>query len=216
MGHQACLRGFRVGYHACSRLFGELRLAKADGSYVRELENISKQALMIIDDFALEPLDALARLALVEMLEERHGRASTLMVSQLPVSSWHEVIGEPTIADAICDRIVHGAHRINLEEIRCASCMPSVPTGIQPSGWASAPSGAPTAAGALLPRAALRGCHHEFAAAAACAPSRRRSRHSAPLHGRQQTPRRQSRSLSGSQRAFRTRGGTPGHPRKSE
>lgn len=70
---------------------------------------------MVLDDFALEPLDALARLALLEMLEDRHGRASTLIVSQLPVSSWHEVIGEPTIADAICDRIVHGAHRINLE-----------------------------------------------------------------------------------------------------
>ena len=96
LGHQACLRGFRVGYHASSRLFGELRLAKADGSYMRELDKISKQALL-------------------EMLEDRHGRASTLMVSQLPVSSWHEVIGEPTIADAICDRIVHGAHRIDLE-----------------------------------------------------------------------------------------------------
>ena len=115
LGHQACLRGFRVGYHASSRLFGELRLAKADGSYVRELDKISKQALLIIDDFGLEPLDALARLALLEMLEDRHARASTLMVSQLPVSSWHEVIGEPTIADAICDRIVHGAHRIDLE-----------------------------------------------------------------------------------------------------
>ena len=115
LGHRACLRGFRVGYHASSRLFGELRLAKADGSYVRELDKISKQALLIIDDFALEPLDALARLALLEILEDRHARASTLMVSQLPVSSWHEVIGEPTIADAICDRIVHGAHRIDLE-----------------------------------------------------------------------------------------------------
>ena len=105
--------GGRAG--CASRLFGELRLAKADGSYVRELDKISKQALLIIDDFALEPLDALARLALLEILEDRHARASTLMVSQLPVSSWHEVIGEPTIADAICDRIVHGAHRIDLE-----------------------------------------------------------------------------------------------------
>ena len=115
LGHQACLRGFRVGYYAASRLFAELRLAQADGSYLRELEKIRKQALVIIDDFALQPLDALARLSLLEILEDRHGRASTLMASQLPVSSWHEVIGEPTIADAICDRIVHGAHRINLE-----------------------------------------------------------------------------------------------------
>ena len=97
---------------------------------------IKKQALVVIDDFALEPLDGLARLALLEMLEDRHGRASTLMVSQLPVSSWHEVIGEPTIADAICDRIVHGAHRINLEGESVRSCMPNVPTVTQPSGWA--------------------------------------------------------------------------------
>ena len=70
---------------------------------------------MINDNRALEPLDALVRMALLEILEDRHGRASALMVSQLPVSSWHEVIGEPTIADAICDRIVHGAGRIDLE-----------------------------------------------------------------------------------------------------
>ena len=89
--------------------------SQGDGSYVREREKISKQALLIIDDCALEALDALARLALLEILEDLQARASTLMVSQLPVSSWHEVIGEPTIADAICDRIVHGAHRINLE-----------------------------------------------------------------------------------------------------
>ena len=115
LGHQACRRGFRAAYPASSWLFGELRLAKADGSYVRELERISKQALLVSDDFALEPLDALARLALLEILEDCHGRAVTLMVSQLPVSSWHEAIGEPTSAAAIGDRIVHGAHRIDLE-----------------------------------------------------------------------------------------------------
>ena len=116
LGHQACLRGFRVGYHASSRLFG----GTAPGQGRRQLrpgtgQRSASRQLLIIDDFALEPLDALARLALLEILEDRHARASTLMVSQLPVSSWHEVIGEPTIADAICDRIVHGAHRIDLE-----------------------------------------------------------------------------------------------------
>lgn len=115
LGHQACLRGFKVGYYAASRLFGELRLSKADGTYVRELERIRKQDLLVLDDFGLEHLDALARMALLEILEDRHGRASTMMVSQLPVSAWHELIGEPTIADAICDRIVHAAQRINLE-----------------------------------------------------------------------------------------------------
>ena len=134
------IRRVCAGYHASSRLFGELRSAKADGSYVRELEKTKKQARVIIDHFALEPLDALARLALLEILEDRHGRASTLMVSQLPVSSWHEVIGEPTIADAICDRIVHGAHRIKLQgdsvrKLYAPACQPgsSRAAGIAPA-----------------------------------------------------------------------------------
>ena len=71
--------------------------------------------MIIIDDFGLEPLDAQNRLTLLEILEDRHGRRSSVFVSQLPISSWHEIIGDPTIADAICDRIIHNAHRIELE-----------------------------------------------------------------------------------------------------
>jgi len=112
---QACLYGYRVGYYPASKLFGQLKLSRADGSYLKELSRIQKQALIILDDFGLQVLDAPSRLSLLEILEDRYGRASSIVVSQLPVSSWHETIGDPTIADAICDRIVHGAHRIELK-----------------------------------------------------------------------------------------------------
>jgi len=79
------------------------------------INSIIDNRLFIQDDFGLEPLDAIGRLSLLEILEDRHGRKSSIFVSQLPVVSWHEVIGDPTIADAICDRIIHNAHRIELE-----------------------------------------------------------------------------------------------------
>jgi len=90
------------------------KLARADGSYLKEMAKLGKQELVIIDDLGLEPFDAPSRLTLLEILEERIGRKSTIVVSQIPVDRWHEVIGDPTIADAICDRIVHSAHRIEL------------------------------------------------------------------------------------------------------
>jgi DNA replication protein len=115
LGHQACMYGFRVGYYPCSKLFAYLKLSRADGSCLKELTKIQKQDVIIIDDFGLEPLDAPSRLTLLEILEDRHGRKSSVFVSQLPIPSWHEVIGDPTIADAICDRIIHNAHRIELK-----------------------------------------------------------------------------------------------------
>lgn len=115
LGTQGCLYGYRVGYYAASKLFSQLKLCRADGSYLKELSRIQKQALIVIDDFGLQALDAPSRLSLLEILEDRYGRASSIFVSQLPVSGWHPMIGDPTIADAICDRIVHGAHRIELK-----------------------------------------------------------------------------------------------------
>jgi len=115
LGHQACMYGFKVGYYPSSKMFAYLKLSRADGSYLKELTKIQKQDVIIIDDFGLEPLDAPSRLTLLEILEDRHGRRSSVFVSQLPISSWHEVIGDPTIADAICDRIIHNAHRIELK-----------------------------------------------------------------------------------------------------
>jgi DNA replication protein DnaC len=115
LGQQACLLGYTVSYWSATKLFEHLKLSKADGSYQKELARLAKRALFIVDDFGLEPLDAASRLALLEILEDRHGRASTMFASQLPVAHWHEVIGEPTLADAICDRIVHTAYRLELK-----------------------------------------------------------------------------------------------------
>ena len=115
LGHQACMYGFKVLYYPSSKLFTHLRLSRADGSYLKELTKILKVDVIILDDFGIEPLDAKSRLSILEILEDRHGRRSSVFVSQLPVANWHEVIGDPTIADAICDRIIHNAHRIELE-----------------------------------------------------------------------------------------------------
>lgn len=114
LGQQACLYGFKTGYYPCSKLFKHLKLARADGSYLKELERLQKQSLFILDDLGLEPFDAPSRLSLLEILEDRLGRRSLIIVSQIPISAWHDLIGDPTIADAICDRIVHSAHRIEL------------------------------------------------------------------------------------------------------
>ena len=115
LGHQACQQGYKVYYRSCSKLFDELKIAKADGSYINEINRIEKLDLLILDDFGLKPLDNNQRLILLELLEDRHGKRSTIITSQLPVKSWYDVIGEPTIADAILDRLVHSSHRIELD-----------------------------------------------------------------------------------------------------
>jgi DNA replication protein DnaC len=114
LGNQACLYGHTTLYFNVQKLFSSLKLKKADGSYASEIKKIEKASLIILDDFGLEKLDTVSRLILLEILEDRHGIASTIITSQLPVSSWHEVIGDPTIADAICDRIVNNSYRIEL------------------------------------------------------------------------------------------------------
>ena len=114
-GFQGCMYGFRVLYFNCSKLFSQLRLKKADGTYNKELDRIQKQEMIILDDFGIHPFDTQSRLSLLEIMEDRHGRGSTVISSQFPVKSWHEIIGEPTIADAICDRIIHSAYRIELK-----------------------------------------------------------------------------------------------------
>lgn len=115
LGHQACALGYRVLYQHNTKLFGRMKIAKADGSYLRELAKIERQHLLIIDDFGIQPLDAQSRSALLEIIEDRHGKSSTIFTSQIPVSQWHDIIGEQTIADAILDRIVHDAHRIEMK-----------------------------------------------------------------------------------------------------
>jgi DNA replication protein DnaC len=114
IGYQACTLAYKVYYASTPKLFAKLKMAKADGSYVKEIGKIERQQLLILDDFGIQPFDAQNRAALMEIIEDRHGKSSLIITSQLPVSKWHEVIGEKTIADAILDRIVHNAHRIEL------------------------------------------------------------------------------------------------------
>jgi DNA replication protein DnaC len=114
VGHEACSQGYRVLYEHSTKLFARLKMAKADGSYLKELVRMEKQELLIIDDFGMQPLDAQSRAILMEIIEDRHGKRSTLFTSQVPVNNWYEVIGEQTIADAILDRIIHDAHRLEL------------------------------------------------------------------------------------------------------
>ncbi|MCX6141106.1 MAG: IS21-like element helper ATPase IstB [Candidatus Kapabacteria bacterium] len=115
IGHQACSLGYKVLYEHSAKLFSRLKLAKADGSYLRELVKMEKQDLLIIDDFGMQPLDQQSRAILMEVIEDRHGKRSSMFTSQVPVHNWYEVIGEKTIADAILDRIIHDAHRLELK-----------------------------------------------------------------------------------------------------
>jgi DNA replication protein DnaC len=115
LGHQACSFGYKVLYEHTSKLFARLKMGKADGTYLKEITRMEKQELLIIDDFGIQPLDQQSRTMLMEIIEDRHGKASTIFTSQVPVNKWHEVIGEQTIADAILDRIIHDAHRLELK-----------------------------------------------------------------------------------------------------
>lgn len=114
LGNQACTIGYKVIYANSNKLFARLKMAKADGSYIKEIARIERQDLLILDDFGLQPFDSYSRAALMEIVEDRHGKKSTIIASQLPVTGWHDIIGEATLADAILDRIVHDAHRIEL------------------------------------------------------------------------------------------------------
>jgi DNA replication protein DnaC len=96
-------------------LFDELKIAKADGSYSREISKIEKMDLLILDDFGLKPLDGHQKLMLLEIIEDRHGKKSTIITSQLPVNQWHSFINEDTLADAVLDRVVHSSHRLELK-----------------------------------------------------------------------------------------------------
>jgi DNA replication protein DnaC len=112
LAQQACRTGFRAMYRRAPRFFDDLRLARADGSYPRLLARVD---VFVLDDFAIAPVTDFERRDLLEVLEDRHGVRSTVIASQLPPDRWHDYLGDPTIADAICDRVIHGAHRIALK-----------------------------------------------------------------------------------------------------
>ena len=101
-------------YFNTTKLFSKLKMAKADGSYLKELAKIERQHLVILDDFGLQPLDSQNRIALLEIMEDRHNKGSIIITSQIPVQGWYDIIGEKTIADAILDRLIHQSHRIEL------------------------------------------------------------------------------------------------------
>ena len=115
LGHQACIIGEKVLYNNTSRLFTKLKLAKVDGTYLKELKKLGRIKLLILDDFGLQAFDNHAREALMDVIDERYGQLSTIVCSQLPISTWYEVIGESTIADAILDRLINSSHRIDLK-----------------------------------------------------------------------------------------------------
>jgi DNA replication protein DnaC len=114
LGYQACIEGYKVMYFNTTKLFSRLKMAKADGSYLKELARIEKQHLIIFDDFGLQPLDNQNRITLLEIMEDRHNKGSIMITSQIPVQGWYDIIGEKTIADAILDRLIHQSHRIEL------------------------------------------------------------------------------------------------------
>jgi len=115
LGYQACQQGFRVLYASTARLLSQLKMARADGSAIREMAKIEKMDLLILDDFGLQPFDQTARVMLMDIIEDRHSKRATVITSQLPVKQWYEVIGETTVADAILDRLLHHAQRIELK-----------------------------------------------------------------------------------------------------
>ena len=115
LGHQAAINGFKVLYFNCMKLFSKLKYAKADGTYVKELKKIQQQNLLILDDFGLHPIDEQSKLILLELLEDRFAQNSTIITSQFPVKNWHDIIVNSTIADAICDRLIHNSYKIELK-----------------------------------------------------------------------------------------------------
>ena len=114
LGYRACQKGMKVLYANTARLMGQLKMAKAKGTILQELKKIERADLLVLDDFGIQPFDAGGRMNLMDIVEDRYGKKSTLITSRVPVKDWYDIIGEKTIADAVLDRIVHKAIRIEL------------------------------------------------------------------------------------------------------
>ncbi len=115
LGRQACSLGYKVYYLGMNRFIEKLVLSRLDGSYIKLLNQLEKVPLIILDDFGMAPLDHNTKLALLQLLEDRYGKRSTIITSQLPVKSWYQYLNEPTLADAIMDRLSGAAHKIELK-----------------------------------------------------------------------------------------------------
>uniref|UniRef100_B0T9X8 IstB domain protein ATP-binding protein n=1 Tax=Caulobacter sp. (strain K31) TaxID=366602 RepID=B0T9X8_CAUSK len=134
LGHKACRDGRSVFYQRVPRLFEALALARGDGRHGRLLKTLGRIDLLILDDWGLSVLGQSQRIDLLEILEDRNGRGSTIVTSQIPADQWHEVIGDPTLADAILDRLVHNAHRLNMtgESMRRITARRDLDAGLNP------------------------------------------------------------------------------------
>ncbi|SIT34813.1 DNA replication protein DnaC [Filimonas lacunae] len=115
LGHQACLHGYKTIYLNMNRLAEKITLARLDGSYIKLLNQLERQSLIILDDFGLAPMTQDMRLTLLQLLEDRYGKKSVIVTSQLPVAKWHEYLNDPTLADATLDRLTANAHRVELK-----------------------------------------------------------------------------------------------------
>lgn len=115
LGHHACSQGHKVAYYNLQKLLIKTKMSRIDGSIYKFFESLSKTDLLILDNFGLSHLEKQQQMDLMEIIEDRHAQKATIIASQLPVSSWYEIIGEETIADAILDRLVHTSHRIELK-----------------------------------------------------------------------------------------------------
>lgn len=115
LGHQACVMGYKTLYLNLNRFTERVMVAKLDGSFVKLLNQLDKASVLILDDFGLAPMDQNTRLALLQILEDRYNKKSIIIASQLPINKWHEYIAEPTLADAIMDRLMANAHRLELK-----------------------------------------------------------------------------------------------------
>jgi DNA replication protein DnaC len=115
LGHHACIQGFKVAYYNTQKLMLKTKMARLEGTIYKFFEKLSKTNLLILDDFGLTHLEKQQQMDLMEMIEDRHGKTSTIIASQLPVASWYDVIGEETIADAILDRLVHSSYLVEIK-----------------------------------------------------------------------------------------------------
>ncbi|MFO7882819.1 MAG: IS21-like element helper ATPase IstB [Kosmotogaceae bacterium] len=115
LGNQAAINGLKVIYSNCIKLFSKLKFAKAEGTYIKELKKLQKQHLIVLDDFGLHPIDEQSKLILLELLEDRYAKKSMIITSQFPVDRWYDIIESSTVADAICDRLIHNAYQIQLK-----------------------------------------------------------------------------------------------------
>lgn len=140
LGQKACREGYTVEYHRASRLFPDLSLAKGDGRYSAILRRLEKTDLLILDDWGLHAFSEEARRDLLELAEDRCGKRSTLITSQLPIDHWHPIIGDPTLADAILDRLIHDAYKINLKGESMRKRMAKIQKSSEEQGETARPS----------------------------------------------------------------------------